>query len=299
MRLAGTRTESLTCAVIVSFLNEERYLPTFLASFDRQQRLPDALVLVDDGSTDGSPAQADEYAATRAWVRVVHRQPRAVRGDRLRGSPELAAFLWAHEHFGTGYDVVAKMDADLQLATDHVARIMAALEADDSLGIAGIYLYSDVGRGLRRERHPAEHVRGPTRFYRQRCLADVSPLPVMDGWDGGDEVRARARGWRTRSLEPAGELSIHLRPTGAHDGRLRAFSRWGLCAYHVGAHPLAVVAGAAQRVGDRPVVLGSLAYVWGWARAWIRRAPRMPDDIRQAKRREQMTALRRLVGRPG
>jgi poly-beta-1,6-N-acetyl-D-glucosamine synthase len=289
----------LTCAVLVPFLDEERYLPTFLASVDRQDRRPEALVLVDDGSSDGSPELVDAFAAGRDWVRVL-RRPRRERGaDRLAGAPELAAFLWAYETAGRDFDVVAKMDADLELSPGHVATVLAAFENDPRLGIAGTYLYArdDAGE-LYRERHPRDHVRGPTRFYRRACLEAISPLPVMLGWDGGDEVRARDRGWLTRSLEVAGEPSIHLRPTGSQDGRLRAYKRWGLCAYAVGTHPLAVAAGAAVRVRDRPPVLGSAAYVWGWVDARLRGAPRLPEDIRRAKRREHRQRLAALAGRP-
>ena len=279
------------------FLDEERLIGTFLKSVDRQTRRPDLLLLVDDGSRDRSPAIAATFAATRDWARLERRPPREQRGDRLVGAPELAAFLWAAERLGPDWGVVAKMDADLRLSPDHVATVMRAFEADGRLGIAGTYLYAHAGDGrLDRERHPADHVRGPTRFYRRSCLEHISPLPVMLGWDGGDEVRARARGWRTRSLEPA-EPSVHLRPTGAHDGRLRAYSRWGLCAYAVGAHPLAVLAGAVVRVRDRPPVIGALAYMWGFVAAWLRGAPRMPDDIRSAKRREQALAARALAAR--
>jgi hypothetical protein len=285
----------LDCAVIVPFLDEERYLPTFLASVDRQRRRPDALVLVDDGTTDGSGELALAFASERDWVRYERRPPRPPRGDRLVGAPELAAFLWAYERLGGSYDVVAKMDADLQLAPDHVERVLAAFAADPGLGMAGTYLYVDDGSGgLRRERHPAHHVRGPTRFYRRACLEDISPLPVMLGWDGGDEVRARQRGWRTLSVKPTTGPSVHLRPTGSHDGRLRAYRRWGQCAYAVGAHPLAVVAGAAVRVRDRPPVIGALAYLWGFVDARLRGSPRLPEDIRRAKRREHTRAL---VGR--
>ena len=289
---------SLTCAVLVPFLDEKDYLPTFLQSVDCQVRRPDLLVLVDDGSRDASPAIADAFAAERAWVRVERRPPRAPGDDRLAGAPELAAFLWAYERLGADYDVVAKMDADLRLARDHVALVMAAFEADASLGMAGTYLdVVELGGGLRRENHSDDHVRGATRYYRRACLQDISPLPVMLGWDGGDEVRARARGWRTRSLRPAAEPTVHLRPTGEYDGRLRAYRRWGRCVYAAGSHPVAVVAGAALRVRDRPPVLGSAAYLWGWAAAAVRRAPRLPEDIRRAKRREQALQARRTIER--
>jgi hypothetical protein len=298
--VTGRTGERLTSAVIVPFLDEERYLGTFLDSVERQARRPDALVLVDDGSRDRSPELARDFAAGRQWATLLQRPRRESGDDRLVGAPELVAFLWALEHVYDGYDVVAKMDADLRLAPDHVAAVMAAFERDQSLGMAGTYLYTEDPAGrLQRDGHAADHVRGATRFYRRRCLDDISPLPVTLGWDGGDEVRARARGWRTHSLDLSGEQTVHLRPTGSHDGALRAYKRWGLCAYAVGAHPLAVLAGAAVRVRRRPPILGSLAYLWGWMDAGLRRAPRLPEDIRRAKRREQAQHFRRACVRLG
>jgi glycosyltransferase involved in cell wall biosynthesis len=294
----------MRCVVVVPLLNEEAHLPTFLASLDGQTRRPDLAVLVDDGSTDASPALCEDFAASRDWVTVLRRPPRPPRRDRLAEAPELAAFLWALERMeepwaATGipepWDVVAKMDADLDLAPDHFVAVLAAFEADPGLGMAGAYLsVVEPDGALRTERHPPEHVRGPTRFYRRACFEAIAPIPVILGWDGADEVRARARGWRTRSLELEGRPTVHLRPTGMHDGRLRARARWGLCAYAVGAHPLGVVAAAGHQMRQRPWVLGGLAYVWGWLDARRRGVPRAPADIRAAKRAEQLRRVRSL-----
>jgi biofilm PGA synthesis N-glycosyltransferase PgaC len=285
----------MRCVVVVPLLNEEAHLPAFLASLDAQTRRPDHAVLVDDGSTDASPALCDAFAAEREWVTVLRRPPRPPQRDRLAQAPELAAFLWGVEQLREPWDVVAKMDADLDLAPDHFAAVLAAFEADPGLGMAGVYLsVVELDGVLRTERHPPEHVRGPTRFYRRACFEAIAPIPVILGWDGADEVRARARGWRTRSLELEGRPTIHLRPTGMHDGRLRAQARWGLCAYAVGAHPLGVAAAAGHQMRRRPWVLGGFAYVWGWLDARRRRVPRAPADIRAAKRAEQLRRLRSL-----
>jgi poly-beta-1,6-N-acetyl-D-glucosamine synthase len=284
----------MRCAVVVPLLNEEAHLPTFLASVDAQERRPDRLVLVDDGSTDASGALCDAFAASRPWVSVLRRPPQPPRKDRLAGAPELAAFLWAVERLDEPWDVVAKMDADLELAPGHVARVLEGFEEDPGLGIAGVYLsVVEPDGSLLVERHPPDHVRGPTRFYRRACFEAISPIPVILGWDGADEVRARAQGWRTRSFALEGRPTLHLRPTGLHDGRLRARARWGLCAYAVGAHPLGVVAAAALQMRRRPWLLGGLAYLWGWLDAARRGVPRAPADIRAAKRAEQMRRLLR------
>ena len=286
----------MRCVVIVSFLNEAAYLPTFLESIDRQTRRPDRLVLVDDGSDDRSLELAAAFAADRPWVQELHRPRRPKPKDRLRGAPELEAFLWAVDLIGGDYDVVVKMDADLRLSAAHFETVLHALEADPRLGIAGTYIAEELTPGrLQLARQPPYHVRGNTRFYRRACFEEISPIPVMLGWDGADEVRARARGWRTRSLAVEGEPTVHLRPTGLHDGRLRAHARWGECALAVGAPPVGVAAGGALRMRDRPRVLGGVAYGLGWATARWRGVARVPADIRAAKRAEQRAQARRAL----
>ena len=293
----------MRCVVIVPFLNEAAHIGTFLRSLAAQSRRPDRVVLVDDGSTDDSPATAAAFAAAHDWATLMRRPPRPPGRDRLAGAPELAAFLWAAEQVGEDHDVLVKMDADLELAPDHFARVLRGFEEDPQLGMAGVYLSArDADGRLYTERHPVDHVRGPTRFYRRACFEQIAPIPVMLGWDGADEVRARAHGWRTRSFVLDGAPTLHLRPTGMQDGRLRACARWGLCAYAVGAHPLGVLGAAALQARGRPWLLGGVAYLWGWLDARRRRVPRAPLDIRRAKRAEQRRrageVLRRRLRRP-
>ena len=44
---------------------------------------------------------------------------------------------------------------------------------------------------------------GATRAYRWECLQRVLPLEERLGWDGIDEFKANALGWRTETLEAA------------------------------------------------------------------------------------------------
>lgn len=288
----GPGALGLTCLIIVCFLDEEELLPTFLASMEQQTRRPDRLLLVDDGSRDRSYELCSAWAAERPWVEAVQRPKRPPAKDRLAGAPEFTAFKSALDEHARDEEVVVKMDADLELSPVHVATVLAALEEDPRLGIAGTYLSVRRPDGsTEREPHPAQHVRGPTRFYRRACWDEIAPMPAIIGWDGADGVRARARGWTTRSLDVQ-PPSLHLRPTGQHDGRLRAFARWGEAAYATGLHPLGVLAGAVIRLRQRPMVLGGASYVAGWALARRRGIPRFPEDIRRASRTENLRRLR-------
>jgi hypothetical protein len=105
-------------------------------------------------------------------------------------------------------------------------------------------------------------------------------------------------GWQVRSLElPDGDV-MHLRPTGLHDGRLRAFRRWGTCAWCYGQHPAIVLAGGLARMGDRPYVVGGVNYVAGWALAGLRGAPRVDGPVRAFVRAEKLRQARTHLRNP-
>ena len=61
-------------AVIIPAHNEAGNLGECLKSFARQTRRPDALIVVDDHSTDRTGALAQAFAEGHPWVRVVRRR---------------------------------------------------------------------------------------------------------------------------------------------------------------------------------------------------------------------------------
>jgi len=289
----------LTLAATVLFLNEEQLLPRMLASLGKQTRVPELLLLVDDGSADDSPTLAATFAEQHQWARVMSRPRQNRSSDRLVKAAELVAFQWALEHLtphGRVFDVVAKLDADLELPPDFFARIMAALEADPALGIAGAPLSVPAasGNGSKREYSQPWHVRGATKFYRRQCWEQIEPLPPILGWDTIDETRARIKGWHVQSVAFPERSPLHLRPTGSYDGAMRGFRRRGAAAWGYGAHPLNVIASAFVRMRQRPLVVVGLAYLGGWLGACLRRAPRAEPAARRHLQREQLRRLSRI-----
>jgi poly-beta-1,6-N-acetyl-D-glucosamine synthase len=289
--------ERMRMLVVVPFLNEERYLGELLRSIGEQARPPDQLLLVDDGSDDGSPAIAAQFAARHSYARVLRRPQRKVGYDRLARGAALAAFEWALRSVQQPWDVAGKLDADLRLPPSTLATLERELIADPRLGIVGTYLLERGPDGVPvRHRCPHDHVNGATKFYRRECHEQISPLPALLGWDTIDEIRARLRGWITRSVDlPEGD-PLHLRPMGAHDGLLRGHRRWGICAYTYGEHPLHILAVAVQRLADRPPLLGSVNYILGWMMAGLRRMPRAEPELREYVARDtRRRVLRRLL----
>ena len=283
-------------AVIVPFLNEERYLGQLLQSIGEQSRPPERLLLVDDGSVDSGPQIAAAFAARHPFAELVRRPPRPPERDRMVRAHELRAFEWGVTQLGEDYDVVGKLDADLRLSRDFLAEIERQFERDSRLGMAGAFLSSAMGDGVFvRHRCPPGHVEGATSFYRRSCLQEISPIPAILGWDTIDEARARMRGWRTASFQiPSGD-PIHLRRTGSHDGVLRGYRRAGLAAFGYGAHPLHVLLAGVNRMRAPPLLLCGLNYMAGWMLAALGRAPRAELELRQFVRREHGRRLRRLA----
>lgn len=282
--------------VVVVFLDEERYLPTLLESVRAQRRLPDRLLLVDDGSADLSPQIALDFAERHPFATVLRRPHRPAAKDRLITASELRSFQWAVAGLGGDYEVVAKVDADLSLPPGFVVEMERRFAEDPRLGIAGGHL-CEVGPGGVAARLPGrpDHVHGATKFYRRECYEEIAPVPAVHGWDMVDEVKARSRGWRTATFDVPGGDALHLRPMGAHDGMLRGYRRWGESDYVAGVHPLVVAATAVHRMRRRPWVVGGLNYVAGWSAAGLRRVPRIEAEVRTFARQEQLTRMRDRV----
>ena len=281
---------------IVPFLDEERYLPALLDSIAAQTRPPDRLLLVDDGSRDASAEQAEAFALRHGFAEVLRRPVRPPAADRLAGASELQSFTWALGQLEEGWEIVAKLDADLQLPPTALAAIEARFRDDPRLGVVGPRLLSidESGRDVSHRTRP-EHVEGAVKFYRRACLEQISPIPPILGWDTIDEVRARMRGWRTAGGLPDQEPVLHLRPMGAHGGRVRAFRRWGACAYGYGETPVYALMIGLRQLPKPPVAAGGLSYVAGWTLAALRRAPRAEPELRAYVRRTQLRRLRRRV----
>jgi biofilm PGA synthesis N-glycosyltransferase PgaC len=282
----------VTLAVCVPFLNEREHMPEFLASLAAQTRPPDRVLLVDDGSTDGSHEPAAEFAAAHEWARLLRRPSRAAERDRLATAKELEAFQWAVDQLDVDWDVLGKLDADIRLTPRTLETLLGELERDERLGLAGSYLQENGAR----IRIGTGHVHGATKFFRRNCWEEIAPVPPILGWDTIDEFTARMRGWRTQSFAMPDGDPEHLRPRGTHDGVLRGYRRWGECSYALGESPLHVALYTLRRMAtEHPRVAGGASYAAGYAGAALRRVPRAGADVRAAVRREQKQRIRARI----
>ena len=108
--------------MVVPTYNEADNLPWIVGRLRRA--LPDVDVLVvDDGSPDGTGRVADDLAASDGGVSVLHRSAK----EGL-GAAYLEGFRVA---LGRGYDVIGEMDADGSHQPEQLHRLLEALEDAD------------------------------------------------------------------------------------------------------------------------------------------------------------------------
>ncbi len=129
--------------MVIPTYDEAANIAWIIARLRAAQPQVDVLV-VDDGSPDGTGAIADELAAEDPQVHVLHRTAK----EGL-GAAYLAGFGWAlHE----GYDVIGEMDADGSHQPEQLHRLLTALlDADLVIGSRWIPGGSVVNWPLQRE----------------------------------------------------------------------------------------------------------------------------------------------------
>ena len=112
--------------VIIPTYNEARNLPQILPQVLAQDPRIEVLV-VDDGSPDGTGEMADEYSSREPRVHVLHRE-----GKQGLGTAYRAGFRWALQR---DYELVFEMDSDFSHDPKHLPLFLDAVrDADLVLG---------------------------------------------------------------------------------------------------------------------------------------------------------------------
>jgi poly-beta-1,6-N-acetyl-D-glucosamine synthase len=234
---------------------------------------------VGDGSPDATGALAADLAAADPHVLVMTRtRPPGYAADQgsprrgLQPGSRFNAGRGLIEHADVVYDVIMKVDADLELEPGFLAAIGDAFEADPRLGVAsGLVLVQRAG-AVRVEETGGFHTRGATKSYRRTCLEEIGVVVEGLGWDTIDEIAAHGRGWRVDTVREA--RAFQVRPTGTATGVLRGRARAGRACHLVGYPFWAVLARAGRRSIEPPYVIGSLAMIYGSWRSRLRREQR-------------------------
>lgn len=116
---------TLSSSLIIPTYNRPQELAVALASVLRQTRLPEQVVIIDDGQLETVPLRG---ALEDAGVEVLYRR---------KSVPDLPT----SRNIGIGIssgEVVLFLDDDVELEPDYIAQMLAPLEADADAKVAGV-----------------------------------------------------------------------------------------------------------------------------------------------------------------
>jgi len=257
-----------------------------------QTHPPASWVVVDDGSSDATPAILAEYAAQHSALKVVRREDR---GKRSVGPGVIDAFYAGLEGVDLDeFEFVCKLDLDLDLPRDYFRILVERMRADPRLGsCSGKPYYRDASGEMKPEWCDSEIVVGMTKFYRVTCFREIGGFVREVMWDGIDSHRCRMLGWLARSWDDPELRFQHLRPMGSSDRSiLLGRRRHGHGQYFMGTAPFYLLASVVRRLAQPPVFVGAMMIAWGYLWSWFCRVPRYEDiEFRRFLRRYQWRAI--------
>jgi poly-beta-1,6-N-acetyl-D-glucosamine synthase len=259
------------------------------------QSIPPTLwVVVDDGSSDDTPAILESYRARIPYLKVVHRPNR---GRRSVGPGVIEAFYAGLEAIALEeFDYVCKLDLDLDLPPRYFELLMERMDSNPRLGTTSgkPYFIAPGGGKLVAEVCGDEMSVGMTKFYRVECFREIGGFVRQVMWDGIDCHRCRMLGWVAESVTDERLRFIHLRPMGSSQkGIWTGRVRMGYGQYFMGTAPAYFFASSIFRLPKHPILVGSIAMLWGYVSSALRGAGRYDDlKFRKFLRSYQYACLR-------
>ena len=293
LHIAERARPSLSYAVITPVRDEAAYISRLAAALAGQVTPPAFWVIVDNGSTDTTPAVVDAFARELPWVVVRTTEGAA---EAARGAPVVRAFHLGLEALPGAVDVIVKLDADVSVAADFADDLLERFESDPGLGIVGGTCYEQNAEGdWRAKLASGLGVRGACRAYRAACLRSMLPLEERLGWDTIDVATAVVWGWRIRVCDDLPFLHHRAEAAREQSGRAR-WTAQGAAAHYMGYRPFYLLARALYRAGRSP---SAVWLVGGYFGSALRREPRLrhKDIVRFLRRQQSLHRLPRLIAR--
>jgi glycosyltransferase involved in cell wall biosynthesis len=246
----GRHAHKLPCVpsitVVIPVRNDAAMLATALEALHKQQRQPDEIVIVDNGSSDASAA-----IAAAAGARVI--------SEPVRGIPSATS---------TGYDaatgdIIARIDADTIVHPSWLARIEEAFTADPSLtmltGGARFYGSTELVHRLGEVLYLGGMYWAVTPYLGHPPVFGSNFAMRREAWaELSDEVH------RENGIHDDLDLSLHVKPW------MRVVYDHGLVV-QISARPFSTLSGFARRIAW---VAPTLRNHWPEDAPWARRAAR-------------------------
>lgn len=290
------RAQAPRYVIVTPARNEEANIRYTLDSMLKQSVRPLRWVIVDDGSTDRTGAIVEEYARRHDFIVPV---AATGAGRACFGSKVLAFHAGYARLAGLEYDYIGNLDGDVSFEPNYFEALLARMEQQQNLGLAGGIILEEVGGRFVRQRISTNSVAGAVQLFRRRCyeaFGGYRPLE-LGGIDSMAEIMARMHGWEARTFD---DLEVHHHgrvTTGARNVLFTRFKK-GRINHALGYAPLFQLCVGLARTTEPPYVVGGLLTIAGYAWAALRREKRsLPPEAVEFLRAEQAQRLRTLLTR--
>ena len=287
--------------VVSPLRNEAAHIELVAHALASQTRRPDLWLVVDDHSSDETPQILARLAERLDFMSVIRTQPPAgddAPKDRLAiAAPPRAFNAGLGSADWQAFTHVAKLDGDVELPPRYFELLLGEFARDSTLGLAGGVLQERDGDGWCKLPPSNDyHVRGGLKCYTRECLWAIGGIQERLAWDAIDEIYARMRGYRTRTVSEL--VARHHRPTASADGLLRGRARHGQCAYILHFTLPWVTLRAFKVARERPRGLSGFAFLYGYLRSPLLRVAQVDDpEFRTFVRRELRARVRGELAR--
>jgi len=284
----------LPYALITPARNEEAFIRKTVESVISQTHRPLKWVIVDDGSTDGTPDIIRAYLAQYPWIEMIQRPQRRERTFAAK----VHAFRIGYERVrDLPFAVIGNLDGDISFDPDHFEFLLRQFATDPALGVAGTVFKEENYSSETDSFEGSTHVAGQCQLFRRQCWEEIGGYTPhhAGGVDWMAVTTARMLGWKTRSFRE--KSFFHYRRLGtAERSVLSSLFSYGKKDYYLGGHPLWQLFRVAYRIAKRPYVLGGLALGAGYCGAFVRRIPRpVSPELMAFHRKEQMAKLKSIL----
>jgi poly-beta-1,6-N-acetyl-D-glucosamine synthase len=283
--------EKLKYVIVSPVKDEAQFVEATLRSVVSQTHKPISWIIVNDGSTDGTEKIVEKYLQ-HEFINII---PSNRNAPREPGTGVIRAFNHGYEALKErDWDVIVKLDCDLEFEADYFAALVDRMGADPKLGIvSGVYAEQNNAGVWRTVTMPAYHAAGACKVIRRKCFEAIDGFVCARGWDTVDEIRAMNFGWRTTHF--ADLVMKHLKPEGSGVGSLRTCVLHGEVYYRTGGGLLFFLAKLLHRALQKPPLVGAAALAYGYLRPMLKNRELLVSNSEAALYNDLLR--RRLLGR--
>jgi len=274
--------------------NEQSFIEKTIQSVVSQTVTPVKWVIVNDGSTDDTPAIIDRYAERYSWIERLNMPEHHDRSFAAKAY----CINSGYEHIKQlDFEVVGNLDADVSFDADFLEFLVPKFVEMPDLGVAGTIFREDGYDSSVDSFEGENYVAGMCQLFRRTCFEDIGGYTphAAGGVDWIAVMTAKMKGWKARAFRE--KHFYHHRSMGTADrGSLAALFSYGEKDYYLGNHPVWEFFRVIYRMGRKPYIAQGLALGAGYLSAAIHRISRpVSPELMRFHRNEEMRKLKAIL----